>query len=309
MDNQTIYDRWMQAKGEGISRREFAASLGMSDKRLDNLLYAAKQERRTLRPPAPLPEGFSGWDLGKPWSLAGDWMIVGDVHVPFTDLGFAMRTIDVAKKMLKRPRRLLVAGDFFNMDYFSSYAQIVQLPSWHEERKAARALLIAWLKCFDEVRFLMGNHDRRMQKFLAGAFDETDLVALLTGNTADEAQIDASKISWSNWGWCTIESPTGPWRVTHPRNYSINQLTVADQLALKYQSHIISHHEHHVGMGWDRFKRFVIINNGMLADQEKMAYVVLDDSKSAGMAKSFVVLKNGHAQLFAEEPFTDWEAW
>ena len=62
-------------------------------------------------------------------------------------------------------------------------------------------------------------------------------------------------------------------------------------------------------MGWDRFKRYVIVNNGGLFDQSQMTYAVIDDSKSANMQNGFTLLRNGHANLLSVEPFTDWSVW
>lgn len=234
--------------------------------------------------------------LGTPWTLTGDWMVVGDVHVPCTDVDFAGLLIKVAQK--HGLKKLLVAGDMFNMDAFSIYASVVPPPSWAQERDAARVMIKSWLGWFEEIRLIMGNHDRRMTKVAGGEFDETDIFGMVTSS---------NKCHYSNWGWCTVE--TGgqyPWRITHSKNYSINQLTVASELANKYQANVISHHEHHLAMGWDRYKRYVIVNNGGLFDANKFSYVVLDDSKSAGMTTGFTRLQDGVAHIYGRYPFTDW---
>jgi hypothetical protein len=59
----------------------------------------------------------------------------------------------------------------------------------------------------------------------------------------------------------------------------------------------------------DRYKKFLLVNGGCLADDEKLAYVMLDDSKSAGMANGFVALRDGYPYLFGDENFTDWKKW
>jgi hypothetical protein len=84
---------------------------------------------------------------------------------------------------------------------------------------------------------------------------------------------------------------------------------VASDLAQKYQQHIIGFHEHHLGMGWDRYKRYVVISGGCLVDVSKLAYVNLDDNRAAGMINGFVMLRNGTPYLFGPEPFTDWDRW
>ena len=274
----------------------------MQHAHLMNIPYEIYRARMDTARRAREIKGKIEYSLGQPLKLSGDWMIVGDVHSPFTDYDFATLVSMVARKQLpKSARRLLVAGDFFNMDVFSRYPHLVNAPTWAQEREAAKGLIDEWLNTFSEIVFLMGNHDRRLQKFVAGAFDETDIFALVKANP--------SLVKASNFGWCTIDTPGGIYRVTHPMNYSINQLGVADVLAQKYGQHVISFHEHHLSAGYDRYKRYVVINGGCLVDPGKLAYVSLDDSKSAGMAAGFVMLRNGAPYVFGKAPFTDWDRW
>ena len=236
-------------------------------------------------------------ELGTPWTLTGDWMITGDIHIPCTDYEFLRLLLEVAK--LRGIKRLICAGDFFTLDSFSRYPQVVTPITWAAEREAGRVVIHDWLEWFDEIRFLMGNHDRRMQKWAGGEFDEGDIFGMLTTN---------QKCHYSNWGWCVIDNPGGyPWRVTHSSQYSVNQLSVGGELANKYQMNIISHHQHHLAMGWDRYKRFVIVDNGCMVDPNKLAYVVLDDNKMPGMTTGFTMLKNGTPTPYGKHPFTDWD--
>jgi predicted phosphodiesterase len=242
-----------------------------------------------------IPKEFQGFDLGTPFSLEGDFLIVGDVHVPATDWGFAQMVSRLADK--SKINRLIIAGDFFTMDSFSQYAATVPPVTWAQERDAARVLLLDWLETFAEIYTLQGNHDRRLTKWAQGELSESDIYGMAVANP---------KLHHSKFGYCEVKSAGIPWRITHPANYGRNQLTLLSDLANKYQSNIIGLHEHHTAIGWDVYKRFVICNCGMLADEKKMAYVSLDDNRTAGMAKSFVMLQGGVATPLGLYPFTDW---
>lgn len=235
------------------------------------------------------------FSLGQPLKLSGDWMISGDWHVPFTDFVWVERLLTVARR--EEIKNLLIAGDFLNMDTFSQYPHITdKIPGWSEERDMARALFAEFRGVFEQIVVLMGNHERRAQKFTLGAFDDLDVFALIT--TTD-------KLTTSPFGYCTV----GDWRVTHPKNYGINQLTVLDQLAWKFRQNIIGFHEHHLSMGWDRYGHYVIVNGGCLVDPERLAYVTMDDNKAAAMKNGFVALKNNTPNLYGSEPMTDWSKW
>jgi VCBS repeat-containing protein len=242
---------------------------------------------------------FNVVNLGTPLVLSGDFMIIGDIHVPTTDYDFAGLVSRVAVK--NNIKRLVIGGDTFNMDAFSLYDTIVAQPTFVQERDAARILFKNWLEWFDEIYIIMGNHDRRLQRWTAGQLDEKDIFGMITTN---------EKVRISNYGYLTINTKAQyPWRVTHSKNYSVNQLTVANELANKFQCNIISHHEHHLAIGWDRWKRFVLVNNGGLFDQSQLAYVILDDGKLPGMTNGFTMLKNGCASLFGKYPFSDWSSY
>jgi hypothetical protein len=297
---QELLDYVAQQRAQDRPLAEIAAVLGLSYKQLENRMYLARkasaswQRRRTKQ-----ATDLFDHTLGEAWTLTGDWMIVGDVHVPFTNYEYAILPSLVAQKHMSRPRRLLVGGDFYNFDLYSAYTQLVVGPSWKAEKKAARHMIDVWLETFDEIRIILGNHDRR---FLRNneAMDEDDISDLLGR---------ANKVQWSKFGWCVIQSGNGDYRVTHPRNYSVNSLVVANELAQKHQQHVISFHEHHLAEGRDRFGRYRIINCGCLVDPAKLAYVQLEDGKMPNMENGFVMLKDGYPTLFGDDRWTDWSRW
>lgn len=232
---------------------------------------------------------------GKPPELSGDYMVVGDVHLPHVDWGFAALVGRVARR--HGLTKLIVAGDFLDAAAFSTYPRVMRPAAWKRERDAARALVGEWVQQFDSILFLMGNHERRLQRWTMGELDQDDIFSMVT---------TSPKCTYTQWGWCIVRSGAQDWRVTHARNYSLNPLTVADSLAQKFQSHVIDHHEHKLAQGLDRYGRYVIVNNGGLFDPSKLLYTRLDDNKSPVMAQGFTRLQNGTATLYGKSPFTDW---
>lgn len=238
--------------------------------------------------------------LGTPWTLNGDWIIVGDIQLSTTSRRFAQRPLEIAKRYLKKPRRALICGDFWNADAFSDYESDVPTPSFAQEKEAASEFLAAYLDVFDEIWCFVGNHERRVGRKNKGDIQSIDLIQLLAMTP---------RVKVSHWGHALIESPTGVWRATHGSEYSVNQLVKGDALAQKYKTHIISHHQHHLALGWDRYKRYVIIDNGGLFLEEDMGYVVLDDSTRPRMINGFTLLRDGCPDVFGPPPFTNWARW
>lgn len=237
--------------------------------------------------------------MPSPLELSGDFAICGDVHVPYTDWDYALRLAAVARKELKRPRRLIVAGDFWNYDAYSHYPPVMNVPSWQQEKRAGRAAAKFWAQTFAEIYFLMGNHERRKQKITAGEEDDEDIFSPLAS---------VARIKSTCYGWANVTSGGQLWRVTHPKNYSINPLVVASDLANKFDANVMTFHQHHLAIGPDRYCRHTVVDGGCLVDPGKLAYAVLDDSKAAGMARGFVLLRAGIASIFGDG-VTDWSKY
>lgn len=286
----------------GRKAKEIAAKLGIAPQTLANHLTAARKKRDSEE----MAQGEKDQDaklfkvnLGAPWELTGDWMICGDPHVPCTDYDLAIRMCRVAEAELPEPRKLLVAGDFWNFDSWSRYPAVVAPPTWKQEREAARALIRSWRETFAEIAFISGNHDWRRIVAANAVEDAEDLLDLLKSDG----------IRWSIYKYCTIASGNGvKWRVTHPRSYSQVPMSIEEKLAMKHNVNVIGFHGHRVGITMDRYGQHWIVSGGCLVDPAKLSYVTLDDTTSASMARGFVLLKNGIPHLFADG-LVDWDRY
>jgi hypothetical protein len=183
------------------------------------------------------------------------------------------------------------------MDAFSFFAQVIVPPTWKHELLAGKVIIEHWLSFFDEIIMLPGNHERRLPRMLDGNSSMEELRDTLTHN---------KRVKTTEHGHVILRSGGREFRVTHGRNYSVNQLWVANDLAQKFNQHIVSGHQHHGAIGMDRYKRFMLVDIPALVDQKKLAYVSLYDNKSPNMACGFAVIRNGEPMLFCEG-VTVWE--
>lgn len=297
----SLLQEWEEAKLVRVTKEEFAKQRGMTYSALNSKLY-----RQGLKYKGQA-ENFTGFDRPElyDWKLPSEWefewddfMVIGDVQLPTTDYDFAMLPAIIAKKHLRKPRRLIIAGDFYNMDAWSKYPNIIPAPSWEQEREAARNLLAIYAQTFDEMWMISGNHERRILEKLDGQYDINDVLA---------ASLPSGKVRATILDRCRVKTNNGVYTVLHGDNYSKKILSNADEWAQKFQTHIISHHEHHAALGLDKFDRYYIINNGGLFDQKKMGYVQLKTNTCANMSQGFTMIKNGYPYLFGK--FTDWTKW
>jgi len=253
---------------------------------------------QTLEEDAP-PENekLFSVSLGQPLELDGDWLVVNDVHAPTVDMDMARLVVPAARAA--GVTNLLINGDLINADWLSGYPVLIAHPTASQEIAAAAYLVAEWLRHFERVVIVPGNHEDRFLKANVGNLDFGNLIRLLT--TSD-------RVEYSNFDHCWLDSPVGRWFIAHGKHYSVNQLVVADQYAQKYQAHICLGHQHHLAQGWDRWKRYMLIDNGGLFAPDKMTYVSARASKMSGMKPGFTIIKAGVPQLYGPEPMTDWRA-
>ena len=228
--------------------------------------------------------------------IHGDCIIVGDVHLPTTDYELSDLMLTVARKT--GIRQLVICGDLLNFDAYSKYESIIPPLSFQTEIEAALTTVGRWAGWFDDMLMGLGNHERRLLKYNRGAMRADALGKIIA--------VASERLRISTYSHVIIHSGGQIWRATHQRNYSQIPLRVGRELALKTQMNIITQHQHHVAKGRDKFNRYTVIDGGGLFDEEKMAYVMLEDSTSPTMCRGFVVLVNGVAHLITPyRSFTD----
>lgn len=284
--------------GEGYSYRVVAEK--MSDAWRTEVTYGqvrAAAQRHSIRSVGtrdkgpPLPDRFN-----QCFRLSGDWAVVGDLHSPYTDWGLAGQVGAEAKK--HGIDKLLVAGDAFEFAGFSQYAALVPGQPAGGEERGVRYMIDVWRDTFKEIRFISGNHDARLMKLLNGAIPADTIEDLFMGLLGNPATVH-----YSLYGYCTIDTPEGEWRITHPASYSRNSLAVARKLAHKHQQHIACLHVHHSAIGFDDSGKFVIADIGCLADPEKLSWVALADRASTPvMNQGFALLKDGRLRNYSTHP-------
>lgn len=222
------------------------------------------------------------------------WLEMGDLHAPFIKWTVFAEAIERALDM--GVRDTVIVGDYYDMHALGIFPNLVPAPSFDAETRAAEhglEMLDRWMR---RIVFTTGNHDARLLKHLGG---------LLPGKKAGQMFLDlmggnrGGKAIWSTYGWCVVDSPTGPWRLTHQRNYSRIRARVAVQLAAKYRSHIVTFHEHGIGKLPSDCGLYTCVASGCMADWDKMAYINLVDTTAPVWQNGYVILdREGTAHLF-----------
>ena len=250
-----------------------------------------------------LAAGMSGARLRRPKSprvrydapevLEGDAVVTGDFQLPYLDYEFAEYMLEIARGSELSPPRLVICGDFFNMDAFSPFPPVnTYRATFKHEVECALSFLVDALVVFDSIDVFVGNHERRIYYRTLGQLNAESLRNL----------VGVKKVRFHDYSHCILSTRTGEWRLTHQRNFSRNALSVGVKLAHKFRQHIVTHHQHRVGIGFDDSGQNVVVDNGCMADPAMLDYAQVDDSTTPAMNQGFCVIKDGVVQLYANHP-------
>lgn len=317
---EPLLKAWEGVRSGGVTQEQHAKELGIPYLTYKDRYYRAMSIRRYAKFVEENQGGLHKPELFNVDKYAplefnlNSFVAVCDIHVPCTDYDFAMLPAEIARRHLPEGERVLIVhGDVFNADVFSRWDDVVLSPTWEQERKAAQNLFAIWAKTFDKIIVMPGNHDYRLLVKMDGQLSFGGMMwGMVNEQDQDLAKIfgamfSTGKLTTSPVDHCFVNTPQGKYLVAHGTSYSVNPLTVASDYAIKYQAHVISGHEHHIGQSIDRFGRYFLINNGGLFDKDKFAYVTLQANKRPVMKKGFTIVKDGYPTVFG--PWTNWNEW
>lgn len=241
------------------------------------------------------------------WKLSGPMMIGSDAHAPMYSAEWMNRFLTVARKY-DIPQALF-AGDVFDLLAFSSWESCPEMP-WNEEMIFAAHFLWVIYHSFPKIYIAPANHERRISRATNGQLSATELIdSILCGYARYHGKsfhYQPERVEVSKYSYSMLDDK---WLICHPVHTSVNQLTVANDLAMRYGKHVIAAHSHQFGMGYSRCGRYALIDSGGLFDERYMLWRYKDVSKARAWHNGFVVYRDGIAHAFGPEPFTDWSMY
>jgi len=273
MAEVTLQKKIIALRDASLSFSEIGSTLGITKDKARGIYISSGYSPSIVKSLPPL------------LSIKGDAVIAGDIHVVSTEHKLIRALAQMGEKY--QVPNIILAGDLFNMDLFSSWTPSGYEVSFEQEQKAATKIIQYLLGSFEKVYYMRGNHDERFMRRLNGQFSMEGLAKLITPAGIKDRVITTER------NYMDVHTPTGKWRVVHQYQYSKDKLKVGRRLASKYQCHIICHHQHHCAVGMSDDNRFTVVDNGCLALGSNVAYKELNINDMPEWNVGFGVLKDG----------------
>lgn len=243
---------------------------------------------------SPVTQMLEGLDL--PYE---DSLVFSDCHFPHHYRDMLAWGLKVAK--VRGIKRLILAGDTFDFDCFSSFLKVKsEDPATNFDTVAE--FFAAALPQFETICVIMGNHDERILRRLELKMGISLLMSRIHDLLPAKQRISfAKRVLYTDRFYMTMYgTPDGvSWRISHPDNYRKLRLSVSIEGAMKYNCHFLSAHQHHLGVTVSTYGHKWAVDGGCGIDPVAAEYIQRRDKMSADWSPGFITLEHGHPHVFS----------
>ena len=316
----------------GLSQRRIAQMYGVPFDRLHSTINNAAQRQirdagRHVLKPSPYPI------YNKPLEMEGDAVVLPDPEFPYHDADFMNRVLDLADAWKIKQANIAGDGLHLNaISKFEPAWKAKQthtmseeqekelleyadkLPRKHREEyigkvlgdgniqdgddignelETSRRALIRLGEQFDQVDWVIGNHDGRFLSALNSPVFSDQFLKFI-GLTDPKWRIAPYYYSF-------IRSGSELFRIEHPK--SASQAT-ASKLASKYLCHVLMGHSHLLSNQFDQSGSFWAIHMGHCVDERRLPYAAQRSNTSPAHVLGAVIIRDGYPWLLTER--TPW---
>ena len=166
-------------------------------------------------------------------------------------------------------------------------------PSVSQELKVARRSVKVLSELFDNIDFVLGNHDGRILRALASSMFPSEVLRLV--EAGDKWRVAPYYFS-------ILNSNGEKYQIEHPKNATKSS---PYKLASKYQCHILQAHAHRWGMDTDISGKFYAIHMGCIVDESRLPYSAQRHYTGDAHRLGAVIVRDGYPTLL--EPNLPWE--
>lgn len=163
------------------------------------------------------------------------------------------------------------------------------------ELEIARRELKRLEKQFDQIDFVMGNHEGRLLRALQSAISPDELARLL--------EINNPRWRIAPYYYSVLISGGEKFQIEHPKNTSKYS---AARLASKYGCHVLMGHNHHVVFQFDQSGKYYALEIGHGVDETRLPYAAQRHNIAHAHVLGACIVRDGIPWLLHAK--TDWRA-
>lgn len=162
-----------------------------------------------------------------------------------------------------------------------------------KELAAARKSTRVLSQMFDQIDFVLGNHDDRLLRALKSPMFPADILRLID---ADE--------KWRSkpYYYSILVSNGEKYQIEHPKTWAKSSPV---KLASKYRCHILQAHSHRWGVDLDISGEYWAINMGCIVDEFRLPYASQRHNTADAHKLGAVIVREGYPYLLGER--TPWD--
>ena len=261
---------YVELREQGHSNYDIAEMLEVDEASVRRGLKKAKFQPHLI-PPGEIKRMQT--QLEKPIRISvpelGGGAVTADWHHPLADYGLINTFIDHARD-IRATNWLLVAGDWFHLDALSSFDSKQDSANLPKELQGSTLAMRKVLETFDRVYMSWGNHDARMHKTLGYKVPFVLAMQMMFHDLEPEL---LARIQFSNLDHIWVDTPRGPFYVSHPKAYTQIPLNTARRLASIHLAHVITGHSHHTAIGHDVSGKYVAAEIGGFFNASRTEYL------------------------------------
>jgi hypothetical protein len=220
-------------------------------------------------------------------------LLLGDAEIPDHDSDMFEAAIAIAKKF--DIKDLIITGDLIALDSFSKWmrAQVYQL-AFKEELDPMMITIKVFLQTFDRIKYISGNHERRLNHAVDGHINIGDFLQGIPG------------LEFSEYAYCNLKSGDRDWLVCHQKNFSVVPLSVPSRICEVRQKNVWCAHNHRLAAGKDKSGRFHLVEGGHCRSVNHTAYKMLQVTCHPEWNAGIGMIMDGYPYLVDKENLDFW---
>jgi hypothetical protein len=225
--------------------------------------------------------------FGTPIKRDRDALIIGCLHAPGHDAAFVNKVCDLADAW--HIGLLVLAGDFVSLDMFSKWLHFHELTP-EKEKENAQNVLRDLSERFEEIVYIIGNHEERVSRETGGNITPHEYVQ---AHLVDAMKL--TNVTVSPFRWCRILG----WHIEHTkRSGGGNPGLVPSNIATQYEMPVAVAHSHRWGLVQDRTGKRLVAEIGHASDVRRLGYGYRVTFSAAQSTQGALILKKVGDQVY-----------